>query len=144
MLRGLKKQYYFYYDSNPYERLRMGLGWLYSTAHRFVDNPDLVFIAVNSMEEFLTIPRILREYDWLRWLDNPERLWPIERIWTQLVTPDRIPVDGQNRPLLVIHPTRKYLWTLDKFRNISQELVIPLDEESVTDWIRHHKAQWVT
>ena len=48
---------------------------------------------------------------------------------------------NKNQIKLVVYQTRRYLWSLDRIRNLSVELVIPEDQYSINDWITQHKAE---
>jgi hypothetical protein len=95
------------------------------------------------MKEFLSIPKLEPKYfSHLIRLVNVERTWAFNGIWCRLITPDKIPQDLDSKPLLAIHPDRKYLWQLENIKRVLEMFVIPWDQESITDWIRHYKAEW--
>ena len=137
----MKKQCYFYYNADPTKRLEVGLQWLFRTAKGSIQSPSFAFIAVNNIKDILNIPRVLHHYDDLKLLDNHYRCSIIGGNWIKVITPETIPPDGENQNMLAVYPTRRYLWSLDRIRNISVELVIPEDQYSINDWITHHKAE---
>lgn len=53
----------------------------------------------------------------------------------------KLPLDGQNRPLLAMHPSEEYLLNLDKVPNVPIMIVVPWMEGDVLQWIEKNNAK---
>jgi hypothetical protein len=132
----LRKKCYYFENTKIVEPVQVGVNWLFSTAKNF----DGAWFAVNVLENLRTISEQYPGLSMLQTLENPTFKSNINQIDTYLITDDRIPPDGKNMPLLVVHPREDYLRDLDKISNIPEMMVIPWASEEVEDWINNSKA----
>ena len=51
-----------------------------------------------------------------------------------------IPNYGKNRPLLAVHPNKKYLDELDCIHNVPKMMVIPWIGAEVNEWAKQNNA----
>jgi hypothetical protein len=145
----LKKHYFSYFPKDPYETLRVGLDWLISTAQRYTPNTDEAgrnydysYVAVETIQYLMEIKRTLKPLDWISWFDNPNRLWGVQGVWIKIITDKTLPTDGENRSVLVIHPSEQFISFVEAIPNISDIFVVALDQRSVQDWIKRNDAKW--
>jgi hypothetical protein len=118
------------------ENFNIGIRWLLDNAGGN-EGGLIATLGLRNMEA-------CSEYDGMRALKTLVKNVPHVAIINdrklELITESNIPFNGKNRPLLVIHPMKKFLDKLYNVENIPKMLVIPWIMEEIQEWVQYSNA----
>lgn len=131
-----KKCYYVNEDRDgKITNFNNGITWLLDNSKRY--GGWIATLTIRDMESIADYPGMEALAQLIK--NNPHRA-RISGVDLELIIELRIPSNGKSRPLLAIHPTKKFLDKLHAIQNVPKMMVVPRDINEINEWKEYSNA----
>lgn len=130
----LKKCYYLGIEGLDAELVRTGIIWLFENSTK--NGAWLATLTIENLRRYISYTK----FSILEELLNDTHQSVINNIGITVITKDWIPINGDSKVLLAIHPTMEFLEKLDNIPDITKMAVVPFLGSEIEGWRIKHNA----